>query len=354
MPPDTGQSKTEAPTPRRRREAREQGQVAYSRDLTSACLLLGGTCVLWLTAPFLAGLVARSLHRVIAEFEQPQYVDLLALVGDLLTSVGGGTALVLLLLASTALLVDFLQVGPGVASALLAPRPERLSPVRGWQRIVAGLWLRLPLTVIKAVAVGAAVLIVVVLAVQNHAGWWLGPEAVAVAGWQLVLRASAAAGGTLLLLALADFVYQRWKHEQELRMTRQELKEELKREEGDPMIRARIRSLQRELSRRRMLEDVKKATVVVTNPTHIAVALRYQRGTMAAPVVVAKGVDHLAQKIIERARAASVPIVQRPALARELYRHVQVGQEIPVSLYIAVAQVLAFVYKLGRGSRGAA
>lgn len=354
MPPDTGQSKTEAPTPRRRQEARQQGQVAYSRELTGATLLLFGVLTLWLLGPGLALVLTRTLHEAVRYFRAPQSVEPLAVLLRLLSFLSGPTLVLLVLLVACALIVDLLQVGPGLSTRLLSPDPERLSPVRGWQRIVAGWWLRLLLNPLKAVAVGFIVVMVAWSYLRQRVGWWMGPETLAHVSWELVLRSLAGAGGALLVLAIGDYLYNRWRHEQELRMTRQELKEELKREEGDPMMRARIRSLQREYARRRMLEDVRRATVVVTNPTHVAVALRYERGRTAAPVVVAKGVDFLALKIIEVARQARVPVVQRPQLARELYRHVQIGQEIPVSLYIAVAQVLAFVYKLtGRANRAA-
>jgi len=350
VPPDTSQNKTEAPTPRRRREARREGQVAYSRDVSSALLLLIGTAVIWLCGPAAALMAVRALHEAVGMMSHPQQAEPYALIQRLATAVGGSTALMLTLLFAVGLCADLAQVGFGLSPSLLVPRPERLSPVRGWERIVSGWWLRLMLGLLKAVAVAVVVVWLSVLFLRGRMGWWLGPEAVATLGWQLLLRIFAAAGGVLLLLALADYVYRRWRHEQELRMTRQELKEELKREEGDPLVRARVRSLQREYARRRMLEDVVDATVVVTNPTHVAVALKYERGAMPAPVVVAKGVDHLAQRIIERARAANVPVVRRPDLARQLYRYVRVGQEIPVFLYVAVAQVLAFVYKLRRSS----
>jgi len=147
------------------------------------------------------------------------------------------------------------------------------------------------------------------------------------------------------VLGLVDYAWQRWRYERQLMMTRWELKEELRQDEGDPHMRARIRKLMREMSQRRMLQEVPQATVVLRNPTHVAVALRYDRQTMAAPQLVAKGAGAVAERILEIARQHGVPILERPPLAQALFRLVPVGQEIPPALYLAVAEVLAFVYQ---------
>ena len=156
----------------------------------------------------------------------------------------------------------------------------------------------------------------------------------------------------LLILALLDYAFQRWDYEKNLKMTRQEIKEELKQHEGDPQIRSRIRSIQRETAQRRMMDDVAESDVVVTNPTHIAVALRYDPATMVAPVVVAKGQRLIAEKIKELARQAGVSVVENKPLARSLFKAVQIGREIPAELFKATAEVLAFVFQLKRKNRG--
>jgi flagellar biosynthetic protein FlhB len=153
-------------------------------------------------------------------------------------------------------------------------------------------------------------------------------------------------GMALLVLGVLDYAFQRWQHEQSIKMTTQEVKDEARQQDVDPKIKARIRSMQRELSRRQMMAAVPKATVVITNPTHLAVALAYDRGKMAAPQVVARGAGHLAQRIKSLAREAGVPIMEDKPLAQTLYRHVEVGEYIPATLYKAVAQVLAYVYSL--------
>ncbi len=355
MPPGDAQAKTEAPTPRRRREARRQGQVARSRDLTSSLVLLVGTAALAWLGPALGQGLVWSLQRAADAAAHPHVVGWLDALRHIVTAAAGATVTLWLVFLVLALLGDALQVGFYVAYPLLTPRIDRLSLARGWRRMVDGWWLRTVLAVLKAA---------VVLAVVCWIVWQRAPSLYGLAGapaasvvqeaWGLAIRCLAAAAAALLVLALADYGYQRWRYEQELRMTRQELKEELKREEGDPMVRARIRSLQREYARRRMLEDVPTASVVITNPTHVAVALKYERGLMPAPVVVAKGAERLAERIIQKAREAGVPVVQRPSLARALYRSVPVGQEIPVAFYFAVAEVLAFVYKMRRHFRRSA
>ena len=155
-----------------------------------------------------------------------------------------------------------------------------------------------------------------------------------------------AIGGVFLALGVGDYLFQRWKHEQDLRMTKQELKDEQKREEGDPLLRARLRRLQREVAQRHMMREVSNATVVLTNPTHLAVALRYDRSKPSAPVVIAKGSGYVAKRISAIARDHSIPVVENKPLARTLFKAVDVGQEIPAALYRAVAEILARIYAL--------
>jgi len=164
--------------------------------------------------------------------------------------------------------------------------------------------------------------------------------------WALVQNVVWAVGGALLILAIADFMYQRWQHNEDLKMTKQEVKDESKDIEGDPQIRSRRLSLQRERSRQRMLQAVSKADVIITNPTHVAVAIRYDTSNMDAPVVVAKGAGFIAEKIKQIARHANVPILENRSLARGLFKAAKVGQEIPTALYQAAAEVLAYVYRL--------
>jgi flagellar biosynthetic protein FlhB len=168
---------------------------------------------------------------------------------------------------------------------------------------------------------------------------------IVVQGWELVLRTALAIAGALAAIAVLDYILQRLRFERSLRMTREEVKEEIKREEGDPQVKARIRRLQRDAAQRRMLRAVPTASVIITNPEHVAVALQYDRATMPAPRVVAKGAGRVAKRIIELGRKSAVPVVERKPLAQALFRTVEVGREIPAGLYFVVAEVLAFVYR---------
>ena len=164
--------------------------------------------------------------------------------------------------------------------------------------------------------------------------------------WRLLIRIALGLAGTLLVIGVADYVFQRWRFEQTLYMSRQEVKEELKREEGNPQVRARIRKLQRENAQRKMFHQVQHATVVVTNPTHLAVALQYEAGAMAAPKVVAKGADHIAKRIVMLRARHGVPVVERKPLAQALYKTVKLDQPIPFALYVVTAEIMAYVYQL--------
>jgi flagellar biosynthetic protein FlhB len=168
----------------------------------------------------------------------------------------------------------------------------------------------------------------------------------AILAWGLVVRLALFLGAAFVIIGAVDYAYQRYRLEQALKMTKQEVKDEAKREEGDPLIKQRVRRRQRELAKRRMLDEVPNATVVVTNPTHFAVAIRYDRQTMKAPRVIAKGVGDLAKRMAARARLHGVPVLERPPVARALFKGVPVGNEIPQEFFVAVAEVIAFVYNL--------
>lgn len=230
----------------------------------------------------------------------------------------------------------------------LTPNMERINPVSGLKRIVSRrALLELVKALLKVSIVGLAAFLSVAPRVWELARLpALSPQDAVVFTGDLASQVVLRTAGALLLVAAVDYAYQRWEHEKNLRMTRDELKEELKETEGDPKLRGRIRQRQREIARRRMMAAVPKADAVVTNPTHYACALVYESGRMPAPRVVAKGRNHLAVRIREIAREHHVPVVQNPALARALYAAVEVGECIPPELYRAVAEVLAFVYRL--------
>lgn len=347
------QQRTEAPTPRRREEARQRGQVAVSHDLSGGLTLLFGALALKMFGQHngtrLLSAIRRWLEQAPPDLWTPRHTtDLGWQLVEHTWRVCGGVVLVVLAVGS---MVHYLQAGPGLSWKQLALDWEKLSPARGLQRLWSGRSVvRAVLAVLKAVAIAAAVLAAIRVDLETVRGASEGSlwQAVAV-GWDAVVRVAVVVGVSLVALGLVDFAYQRWRHEQQLRMTRQDLKEERRQDEGDPHVRARIKKLQREMNKK-MLAEVPKATVVLTNPTHLAVALQYDRQTMDAPVVVAKGAQLRARRIVELAREAGVPVLERKPLAQALYRQVEVGQPIPPDLYRAVAEVLAYLYRLRRAA----
>jgi flagellar biosynthesis protein FlhB len=351
MAEEVAQNRTETATPRRREEAREQGQVAHSRELTVSLVLLAGLAALALAGGTIGpGLIEQIRHDFwlsskVADF-QPETVQ--ALVGS---SLSRGLELLSFLFAiviAAAVASSALQVGFQVTPVVLALQWERLSPVAGWSRLfstnssVVGL-----VTLFKIATVGIVAYCVIKGPVQHLGNLQQCSLAVVLhQAWSTMIQLGMAVAGALVVVGAVDYAWQWWRLEQSLRMTKQEVKEEVKRDEGDPQFKARIRKLQRQAAQKRMLQDVPTATVVVTNPTHLAVALRYERGSMPTPVVVAKGAGELAHRIAELARRHSVPVLERKPVAQALFKSVKVGQQIPATLYQVVAELLAYVYRL--------
>lgn len=349
---DNGQPRTEAATPRRRQEARAQGQVALSQELSASILLLACIAALWWSGAAVGG----SLLGVMREsLSWPASVEWRAgetavaarwFSGQVLATTG----LIVGLLFAVALTTGFLQAGFHLSLKPLATNWERLSPVRGWSKIMSWDGAVRGISVLLKVSVVAALLTWFLwnrTALLGILGQGTLARGIA-ATWSLSLQSAAVVAGTFFVIGAADYLYQRLRHEQRLKMTREEVKREHKEDEGDPQIRSRLRKLQREASERKMIQDVPKATVVVTNPTHISVALQYDRHTMAAPKVIAKGTGLFARRIREVAAQHGIPVLERKPLARMLYKSVRIGQTIPAELYQALAEILAHVYRIRR------
>ncbi|MCX7622806.1 MAG: flagellar biosynthesis protein FlhB [Thermomicrobium sp.] len=344
--------RTERATPRRRQEARKRGQVPRSADLTSALALLAGAFFL----PWYAGSAAHTLWGYLQRsFTGPFPADLTApdLVELAWTSGAVFLRLTLPMLGLFALVgvgSTLLQAGFVLAPAVLKPDLRRIDPIAGFQRLFSRRGL---FETGKALVKIAIVLAITYPLVRRDLPRYADltgaePMLIARAIGTTIRDLAVRIGVAYLAIALVDYGFQRWDLEQRLRMTRHELKEELRQTEGDPEIKARIRRLQRQYAMQRMMAQVPRATVVVTNPTHLAVALRYEPGTMRAPVVVAKGAGTVAERITALARQHTIPVLRNQPLAQALYRTVEVGQEIPVTLYEAVADIIAYVYRLRR------
>jgi len=352
VPEESSEERTEQATPRRRQEFRERGQVARSGEVNSVAALLGGLVLLYFSAPLIYGGLTSLLRFALGEAMTRDLT--LASVQELMSSVTYRSlacfAPVVVGMMVVALLASYGQVGLMAAPEALRPKLANLDPARGLKRMFS---LRAVMRMLLSLVKLALIVGVFTLAVRNRLAEFF-PLVNASAGgvFAYLCHTSALVSfqvcAVLVVIALADFGYQRWEHERTMRMTRQEMREEMKRLEGDPLVRGRIRQVQREMARRRMMQDLPKADVVVTNPTHYAVALRYEAATMEAPRLVAKGRDRLAAKIREIARYHGIPFVEDRFLARALYRSAEVGTEVPFTLYQAVARVLAYVYQLRR------
>lgn len=342
--------RTEAPTQRRREEAREQGRTAVSMELTVGALMLAAIGGLWFASRSISAGLMESvrhglLHCRVAELSPERTREVLA---NFLMRGLHVTGWLLGLLFVTALAAMVGQVGFHIVPALAAPNWERVNPINGLGRMFSRTALqRGGSALAKATLTGVLAALLLKGRLVRLAALDQQPLASAAGQiWSLVLRLSLMIAAAFVIVGVIDYFFQRMRFESQLRMTRTELKDEVKREEGDPAIKGRIRKLARELSQRRMMRDVPRATVVVTNPTHLAIALCYEKGTLGAPKVVAKGAGHVARKIVETARRHGVPVVERKPVAQALYKAVSIGQEIPAALYHAVAEVLAYVYRL--------
>jgi flagellar biosynthetic protein FlhB len=353
----SGQERTELATPKRRRKARERGNVARSLDIASVLVFMASLAALKFLGP---GIFAR-LGGVL-RFHFGECASLQLTAADTIpfaSHMASATAAIVLPVAGIVGLAGafahLAQTGVILSLKPLEPQMNRISPLSGMKRIFSLRSLvELAKNLMKLAIVGALIAWSLLTAPQELFMLMTAevPLSYPVIFLEMLKMAAAAAAG-LALLAIIDFFFQRWDYERQLMMTRQELKEEHKESEGDPLLKAHVRAMQREISRRRMMDAVRTADVVVTNPLRFAVALKYEPQKMTAPTVVAKGARLLAKRIRQIAREAGVPIVQDPPLARALYKACKVGATVPITLYKAVAELLAFVYRQREAVSGA-
>lgn len=347
---DSGQERTEEATPRRLEKAREEGQVARSRELNTAFVLLMGVGGLIAFGPGIGRSMLALMHDNFA-LERGAAFDPNALMGHLLSSgdqVLRAFAPLLILLLVAALAGPVSLGGVLFSSKALMPKGSRINPLNGLKRMFS---LNALVELAKALAkfcLVAGIAAVILLNIERQllqlGAMALNPamgEALRITGWAVLGISS-----VMILIALVDVPYQMFDHRKKLKMTRQEVKDEYKDTEGKPEVKSRIRQLQRELAQRRMMEAVPQADVVITNPEHFAVALRYQQDKDNAPIVVAKGADQIAFKIREIARLHGITELPAPMLARAIYYTADLEEAIPGPLYVAVAQVLAYVFQL--------
>ena len=352
MAEENDSERTQPASPRKLEQAREDGEVARSQELnTFALLAVAGMSVWILGGEILSGLIGLMRSGLTLSADDAfQTGQMLRLLGE-----HGGTgfraiAPVLAAAFLAALIAPLLLNGWLFTLKPLEPKFSRLNPLSGMGRMFSlhGL-VELAKALAKVLVVGGVAALVIwssldaVVSLSQESTLSASLHASRLVGWTLLLTI-----GGMALIAAVDVPYQLWNHAKKLRMSPEDLKREARESEGDPQIKARIRNLQREAARKRMMTEVPKADVIITNPTHYAVALSYRESSMRAPRVVAKGQDLTAQRIRELAGEHRVPIVEAPPLARALYRHAELGDEVPETLYTAVAEVLAYVFQLRR------
>ncbi len=352
MAQETAQEKTEQPTPKRKEEARKKGQVPRSRELTTmAVLLAASAAMLFFGDRMLTGLL--TMMRDGWQLQRADLMDVAHMPAAFMDAVAAALLSLMpffILVTLIALFAPMLLSGWSFSAEALAFKWEKLNPVKGMGRIFS--W-RSAMELVKALAKFSVVLMIALGLL------WHNVDDLLALGAQSVLPALARTGhllswsflvlsSAMILIAAVDVPFQLWDHNRKLRMTRQEVKDEFKDTEGSPELKRKVREVQQEMAQRRMMEEVPRADVVITNPTHYAVALRYDQDSMGAPTVVAKGRGTVAARIRALAVEHEVPVVSAPPLSRALYHHTDLNQEIPAGLFMAVAQVLAFTYQLRR------
>ncbi|MFZ1984873.1 MAG: flagellar biosynthesis protein FlhB [Desulfatitalea sp.] len=349
MANDSDQEKSEPATPKKREDARKKGQLARSREIPSVLVLLSALSIFYFVGNWMFGQmqeITRAIFHQISAWHLSGesahqlmwylFQKIVVLMAPLIAAV-----------ALAGIIGNVAQVGFMLSSEAITPKLSKLNPLEGLKRLFSiSAWTELVKSIFKVMIIGGVAYSTLrgeMDQIPSLVAFDIGSIMDFIG--RVALKMGFYTCLILVILAALDYLFQRWKHERDLRMTKQEVKDEYKQREGDPLIRSRIRSAQREMAMRRMMEAVPKATVVITNPTHLAIAIQYNRG-MPAPMIVAKGAGHIAVRIRELAAEHNIPIIEEKPLARSLFKDVEIGQYVPVDLYHAVAEVLAYVYRL--------
>lgn len=346
------QEKTEEATPQRREDFRKQGQVAQTRELSSALALFGLSLLIY----FMGRLFLEQFFSIYNEMYGQQILSAIK-TGDIFPSFVYALKKIFLLTLPVYVMTfafgiasSVVQIGFLFSEETLKLNINKINPIEGLKRMFS---MKALVEGLKALFKFSLVGLVIYLVLKSEVQ--AIPKLMYSEGMQilyyigtLVVKTMLCIGALMTLLAGLDYIFQRFDMEKQMRMTKQEVKEEVKSREGDPLIKARIRKIQKEMANKRMMADVPKADVIITNPTHLAIALKYDPNKYAAPVILAKGADHMAKKIRELAEKNEIPIVENKPLARTIFKTLEVGQVIPRELFEAVAEVLAYVFRLRR------
>ena len=356
MAEDSGQEKTEEPTPKKLEDAKKKGQIARSKELGTMFVLIFSAISLLLYGPEIGKGLYNIMGRMLSLNRSETYdtTKMFAVWSEVASALLFPMAMFVLIIVIAAFIGNTLLGGFNFSWEAAAPKPSKMSPIKGFKRMFGP---QAAIELVKSILKFALVAIFAVFLIQTffdeilHLSIESAPSniihALEMLSWMFLGLSC-----TLVIIAAIDAPYQSYNHNKQLKMTMQEIKDEYKNSEGDPQIKARIRQTQRQMSQRRMMQDVPDADVIVTNPTHYSVALKYDTERAGAPIVLAKGIDEMAMQIRKIAKGNEVPIVESPMLTRALYHTAEIGQQIPDQLFTAVAQVLAYVFQLKRFKKG--
>jgi len=356
MAEDSGQEKTEEPTPRREEQAREKGQVARSRELNTMLVLISAV----LAASMLGPSIGQSLMDLISNLlsiSRENIFDPAAMINSLSSAILNALTIIspfFLVMVVAAIIGPISLGGVNFSTKAMAFKWEKLDPIKGTKRIFA---VRGLVELVKALAKFVIIASVALVFLYYNRGDFIALGSIPLElgiykAMNILLWAFLALSSALIIVAIVDVPFQLWDHKKQIKMTRQEVKDDSKDSEGNPEVKGHVRQLQREMAQRRMMQDVPEADVIITNPQHYSVALKYDQSSPNAPVVVAKGVDFIALQIRTVANEHGIMILEAPPLARSIYHTTEINDEIPAGLYLAVAQILAYVYQLRKKSYG--
>ncbi|NLQ16549.1 flagellar biosynthesis protein FlhB [Marinomonas sp. M1K-6] len=354
---EDGSEKTEGASSKKLQDAREKGNIARSKDLSSALLLVVAAATIYATGMLLVRDLA-ALFDFNFSVEREDVFDLSRMVFHLYGSVASmmnSMVLLMSVLAAAGVIGSIALGGLNFSWEPLTPKLSKMSPIAGLKRMFS---VQSLVELLKAIAkvslVGVVAYLVLRYFLPETLGLTFQPIALSIAhGVDIVIWSFVFVSLALVLIAAIDVPFQVWSHKEKLKMTKQEVKDEFKQQEGDPLVRGRIRQMQRQAAMNRMMSDVPQADVIITNPTHFSVALKYDQTSGSAPVLLAKGGDFIALKIREVGNHYDIPVIQSPTLARAVYHHTEIGEEIPQGLFKVVAQLLAYVYQLRNARTGA-
>ncbi len=339
--------KTEDATPQKKQEARKKGQVAKSTDLSQVSTLLVGIIVLRMLFKFYYEVLYRYFTVTFMELDMKSFsIEKLDEIGiKALIVMITVVSPVLLSILIAGLITNYMQVGFLFTTEPLKPSFEKINPIKGLKNLISlKKIVELFKSIIKLVIIGVYAYTVIKSNIVKllkipYKGFFESFTMVFMVAYNIAIKITM----SLFIVALLDYFYQKWEFNKSLKMSKQEIKEEFKQTEGDPQIKSKMRAMQRELLKKKMIQDVPDATVIITNPTHLSIALKYKDG-MRAPIMIAKGADHLAMKIREIAKENNIPILENKLLARALYKSLEPGDEVPEEYYKAVAEVLRYVF----------